>query len=160
MVRLEFDFGEYEHQLPNGLSADFGHICARVMETEQLDFDCEISISFVDEAQIQELNADYRGIDKTTDVLSFPMMEKQELFDLQKAPLTSPLLLGDIIICFPVAQLQAVEYVHSLRRELCFLCCHSMLHLLGYDHMTAQEMVAMEEKQRTVLESLGITREE
>ena len=112
----------------------------------------EVYITVCTAERIRELNAGYRGVDKVTDVLSFPMDD----FDIPDGPRE----LGDIIICLEKAVSQAKEYGHSLRRELCFLCVHSALHLLGYDHENGeQERIEMEKLQDAILDSLGITRE-
>ena len=112
------------------------------------------------------MNTEFREIHAPTDVLSFPMIpfetpadyaiveEDQSYFDLD----TDELLLGDIMISVDKVFAQAEEYGHSVTREFCFLVAHSMLHLLGYDHMTPEEAVVMENKQRTALDELGITR--
>ena len=113
-----------------------------------------------------QVNTEFREIAAPTDVLSFPMIpfetpadyaiveEDQSYFDLD----TDELLLGDIMISVDKVFAQAEEYGHSVTREFCFLVAHSMLHLLGYDHMTPEEAVVMENKQRTALDELGITR--
>ena len=92
----------------------------------------------------------YRGIDRATDVLSFPMFD----FDTPELPA----LLGDVILSVPRAQAQAKEYGHSFEREMCFLAAHAALHLIGYDHEDEQERERMEARQREVLSSLGIER--
>ena len=121
---------------------------------EGLDPDnCEISFSFVSEDEIRELNAFYRDKDSVTDVLSFPQYD-----DLSELDDDMELCLGDVVICSDVARRQAEEYGHSLKRELCFLCAHSALHLLGYDHETEEEREEMEAKQREILDALGIKR--
>jgi len=113
---------------------------------------CEVCITVCGEERIRELNAGYRGIDRVTDVLSFPMDD----FDIKGGPR----MLGDIFICIERAKAQSKEYGHSLRRELCFLCVHSALHLLGYDHENGEdERLIMEKLQDEILDSLGITRE-
>ena len=128
----------------------------------------EISLSFVSEVEIQEMNRIHRNVDAVTDVLSFPMFEAGELAEAaeraaqkQKEPesVEPYLLLGDVVICEAQARRQAEEYGHSLRREFAFLVAHSMLHLLGYDHMTPEEAAVMEAKQEEVLQRLGITRD-
>ncbi|MBR4799292.1 MAG: rRNA maturation RNase YbeY, partial [Clostridia bacterium] len=101
---------------------------------------------------IRKLNREHRGIDKATDVLSFPMFE----FGTPEVPT----LLGDIVISRDTAYRQAKEYGHSPRREFCFLAAHSALHLLGYDHESETEREEMEAKQEEILNKLGITREQ
>ncbi len=109
----------------------------------------EVSLSIVDDREMHELNLRYRGVDRTTDVLSFPLEEERP---------KEPCLLGDIIVSAPMAQQQAQEYGHSLLREMSFLVVHGTLHLLGYDHMTPAEDAEMQRLQEEVLSSLGITR--
>lgn len=109
-----------------------------------------LELTFCGDEEIRELNRLYRSIDKATDVLSFPMLE----FDMPNVYVS----LGSIVISVETARRQAVEYGHSLRRELCFLAVHSALHLLGYDHEDDKEREEMERMQREILDSLGITR--
>ena len=110
----------------------------------------ELNLTICDNEYIREINREYRNIDKETDVLSFPMMD----FDTPEITV----MLGDIIISYEKAVSQAEEYCHSIKRELCFLCCHSALHLLGYDHETDDERTEMEQKQKEILERLNIKR--
>ncbi len=110
----------------------------------------EVNLTICDNEYIREINREYRSTDRATDVLSFPMMD----FD---TPDTT-VMLGDIIISYEKAVSQADEYGHSVKRELCFLCCHSALHLLGYDHETDNEQLEMEAKQKEILERLNIKR--
>ncbi|MBC8590764.1 rRNA maturation RNase YbeY [Wansuia hejianensis] len=117
------------------------------LDVERKDKNYEISISFVDNHEIRELNKEYRGIDKETDVLSFPIDED----------LIIPVpLLGDIIISVEKAIEQAEEYGHSLERELAYLTAHSMFHLMGYDHMNKEEKEIMRGKEKIVMKNLGL----
>ena len=102
---------------------------------ENITEDAELSISFVDEEEIQAINRDYRDKDKVTDVISFSLEEDEPEIE----GLDMPRVLGDIIICLEVAKEQAESYNHSLSRELGFLALHGFLHLLGYDHMTEED---------------------
>ena len=116
--------------------------------------------------RIQEANRNFRQIDRVTDVLSFPMQpfpapakyDFLEEADDAFHPETGELLLGDILICIPRMLEQAEEFGHGVKREYAFLIAHSMLHLLGYDHMTPEEAAVMEAKQNQVLNELKITR--
>lgn len=129
--------------------------CTRTsLEEEEIDDDAEVSVTLVDNARIREMNAEFRDIDKETDVLSFPMGD--ESFDVN--PDNDAILLGDIVISLEKAQAQAEEYGHSFRREAAFLITHSLFHLLGYDHITPEDEAEMFAKQERVLEKLGITR--
>ncbi len=131
-------------------------ICtAAALEEEGISDDAEVSVTLADNARIRELNKEFRDIDKETDVLSFPMGD-EEGFEVD--PDNDAVLLGDIVISLEKAQTQAEEFGHSFRREVAFLLTHSLFHLLGYDHMTADEEKEMFSKQEKVLQKLGITR--
>ncbi len=127
------------------------------LEEEGIEDDAEVSVTLVDNDAIRELNNEHRGIDRATDVLSFPMGDG-EYFEVN--PDTDAVLLGDIVISLERAFEQAQEYGHSYRREVAFLITHSLFHLLGYDHVNSEEEEkVMFGKQEKVLEKLGITRE-
>lgn len=135
-------------------------VCQTVLDMEEWDFDAEISITFTDNENIREINRDYRNIDRATDVLSFPMLDFSEEIDFELEAEDGKVMLGDIVISLERAEEQAQELNHSLRRELAFLVAHSMLHLLGYDHVDDPEGErTMIEKQDSVLGKLGITRD-
>lgn len=124
---------------------------------DEFDTECEVSLSIVNDEEIKEINSNFRNIDKSTDVLSFPQID----YDLDETVMTNEkdeIVLGDIIISIDTAKRQAEEFGHSLKRELCFLTVHSMLHLLGYDHMTEDEEKEMFAKQKEILEKAGIGR--
>jgi probable rRNA maturation factor len=126
------------------------------LELEKFDGPAEISVSFVDNEQIHSLNKEYRNIDKPTDVLSFPLGENGEY---DRNPETGAALLGDIVISMEKAIEQAEEYGHTLQREIGYLTVHSMLHLMGYDHVDGGvEAVRMREKEENVLTNLGLKR--
>lgn len=125
------------------------------LKTENFTNNVEISLSIVDNKEIKKLNSIHRNIDKETDVLSFPMLDE---FNNIENNMLHPILLGDIIISIDKAMTQAKDYGHSLERELCFLTVHSMLHLLGYDHMDKDEEKTMFEKQDIILNNLNIRR--
>ena len=141
-------------------------VVQKVLDMEGCPYDAQVNLVLTDNEEIQRVNTEFREIAAPTDVLSFPMIpfetpadnaiveEDQSYFDLD----TDELLLGDIRISVDKVFAQAEEYGHSVTREFCFLVAHSMLHLLGYDHMTPEEAVVMENKQRTALDELGITR--
>ncbi len=135
-------------------------VCQTVLDMEEWDFDAEISFTFTDNENIREINRDYRNIDRATDVLSFPMLDFSEEIDFELEAEDGKVMLGDIVISLERAEEQAQELNHSLRRELAFLVAHSMLHLLGYDHVDDPEGErTMIEKQDSVLGKLGITRD-
>lgn len=107
-----------------------------VLTQEKFPYAAEISVSFVDDETIHDRNREYRGVDKPTDVLSFPLTSgKPESEDV----VDGSVMLGDIVISGDTARRQATEYGHSIEREVCFLTVHSMLHLLGYDHEQSAE---------------------
>lgn len=138
-------------------------VCDKVMAMEECDFSAEISITFVDNEEIRKINKEHRGIDKATDVLSFPMLEFDENGIAEGAELDSDgdfVMLGDIVISLERAREQSEEFGHSFMREVAFLTAHSMLHLLGYDHVDDIEGERiMCAKQEEALTALGITRD-
>lgn len=136
-------------------------VCVRVLESEECEFDAEISVTFTDNEQIRVINNEQRGIDRATDVLSFPMLEFDEDGNADADYETDGeyVILGDIVISLERAREQSNEYGHSFIREVAFLTAHSMLHLLGYDHVNSEEEERiMCEKQEAVLTSLKIMR--
>ena len=114
---------------------------------------CEVSFSFADEEEIRRLNAAYRDKDAVTDVLSFPQYD-----DLRELDNEEEICLGDVVICGRVARRLAEEYGHSFERELLYLFVHSILHLLGYDHMEEEEKRQMRIREEYVMEKIGLTR--
>ena len=135
----------------------FNDVIEESLRYEEFDPQCEISLSIVNNEEIQEINKQYRDIDAPTDVLSFPLLtfEEGEQADVNE---NDEIMLGDIIISIEKAISQAEEYGHGLKRELAFLTAHSMLHLMGYDHMEDDEREEMFEKQEAILNNLGIRR--
>lgn len=130
-------------------------VIAESLKYEGVSDNCEISVTIVDNEEIHSINLKHRGIDRPTDVLSFP------LIDFEKETLPddgSKIYLGDIIISIEKAEEQAKEYGHSLDREIGFLTAHSMLHLLGYDHMAEDEEKIMFKKQEEILNNLNLRR--
>ena len=115
----------------------------------------EVSVTLTNDAYIHEINRQYRGVDRPTDVISFALMESEEP-EILDDPAGD--VLGDLVISLERTRAQAEEYGHSYLRELSFLTVHGMLHLLGYDHMEEAERAEMEEEQRHVMEALGIGR--
>ena len=115
---------------------------------------CAVSVTFTDKDGIKELNRDYRGVDSVTDVLSFPQYD-----DFEEIPEEGEILLGDVVICRERAAEQAREFGHSLDREMIYLFTHSILHLLGYDHMEEEEKREMRLKEEEVMDFLGLSRE-
>lgn len=122
---------------------------------EHIDGEAELSVTFVDKVEIQEINKMYRDKDKVTDVISFALEEDEP----EITGLDMPRVLGDIIICTDVANEQAESYGHSFERELGFLALHGFLHLLGYDHMNEQDEKEMFGCQDQILNAYGLTRD-
>ena len=145
-------------KIPVGIRLLIRRCCQAVLATERFEQDAEVSVSFVSNKEIRNLNKVYRNKDKETDVLSFPLTSE----DGKKAinAETGFVLLGDVVISLETAVRQADMYGHSLEREVGFLTVHSMLHLLGYDHETSPlDERIMREKEEAVLEKLGISRD-
>lgn len=156
-VKVIISNEQKEADVPRGIRLLIRRCCNAVLQQENFGADAEVSITFVDNEAIHELNARYRNVDRETDVLSFPLGENgvyDENLD------TGAKLLGDIVISIPKAMEQAKEYNHSLQREIGFLTVHSMLHLLGYDHEDGGlEQVRMREKEEQVLTAIGLKRD-
>lgn len=133
------------------------HLLEFVAEEENVAKGAELSITIVNNEEIQKINRDYRGKDQPTDVISFALEEMGEGEVVVKGD-NLPVALGDIIISLEKAKEQAEEYGHSFQRELGFLAVHGFLHLLGYDHMTKEEEKIMFTKQKELLEKYGLHR--
>lgn len=143
-------------------------VCEAVLEAEACPYEAQVNLVLTDDAGIKEINKEARGIDRATDVLSFPNVdfEKEGVFDIQEDweadcfdPDTGELILGDIMISVDKVREQAESYGHSEKREFAFLVAHSMLHLCGYDHMEEDEAREMERRQEEILTGLNITRD-
>ncbi|KGF15502.1 heat-shock protein [Peptostreptococcus sp. MV1] len=143
------DFAKLDQDFMDKIEA----VMLEVLAYEDYDDDYEVSLSFVTNDEIRDINREYRNIDKVTDVLSFPMYDGQEV-DVDFGQIS----LGDIVISIERASEQAKDFGHSLEREICFLVCHSMFHLLGYDHMEENDAIDMHAREEAVLGKLGITR--
>ena len=136
------------------------------LDYEECPYEAEVNLLLTMNEEIREMNARFREIDRATDVLSFPMVDYNEPGNfefLEEAdeyfhPESGELMLGDIVISKEKVLSQTEEYGHSPKREYAFLIAHSMLHLMGYDHMEEEERVCMETRQNEILERLGITR--
>ncbi len=166
-MRLIFD---KESELKNVWADKLREAAEICLANEGITKYSEISVSFVSEEEIRKLNREYRENDSVTDVLSFPMFEAGELAAMSARVASERealgdtgedgfyMPLGDVVICEEQARKQAEEYGHSYEREVVYLFVHSVLHLLGYDHMEPDEAAVMEAKQAKALEDLGITR--
>lgn len=145
-------------KVPTGVRLLVRRCCHAVLINEGFEGSAEISVKFVSDDEIHELNREYRNVDRSTDVLSFPLGENG-VYDINND--TGAKMLGDIVISIDHAVMQAEQYGHSLEREIGFLTVHSMLHLLGYDHENGGlEAVRMREREETTLTQLGLKRNE
>ena len=156
--------GELELDLPCKELAE--KVINAALDYVDCPYEAEVNLLLTMNDEIQEMNKNFRSIDRPTDVLSFPMIDYEEagnfdfLEDVMDAfhPESGELMLGDIVISKEKVISQAEEYGHSIEREYAFLIAHSMLHLFGYDHMEDDERIIMEQKQREILEVLEIVR--
>ena len=154
---------EEEVPAPAGLAVRLEEAVNAALDAEGVDVPCVVEVCLTDDEGIHQTNLDMRGVDAPTDVLSFPMFElepgekpRAEWAD----PDTDKVLLGDMMISLERARAQAAEYGHSLEREVCYLAVHSVLHLLGYDHLDEGPMKQqMRAREEAILGRLGITRE-
>lgn len=144
-------------KIPVGIRLLIRRSCNAVLDNEKFTDDAEVSVSFVNDNEIHRLNYEYRNVDRPTDVLSFPLGENG-VYDINNE--TGAYMLGDIVISMQTALKQAKLYGHSLEREIGFLTVHSMLHLLGYDHINGGvEARNMRETEEQILDNLGISRQ-
>lgn len=143
-----------EITVPDELLQLVESVVTESLRSEGYNTDAEVGLIFVDDNYIRSLNAEYRGIDKPTDVLSFALNEGEDMPEDEAAED----LLGDIVISLPTAQRQAEEYGHSFAREVAYLTAHGSLHLLGYDHMTEEDRQVMRQKEEAIMNRLNITR--
>jgi len=154
-MELIVDNRQKKINISNELTKQIEEVVLECLRYEEYDEDYEVSLSFVDNEEIHRLNKEYRSVDRPTDVLSFPLLDDEFDFDIdfeEKA-------LGDIVISLEKALEQSEEYKHSFEREVCFLVCHSMFHLMGYDHDNEENTKEMRKKEEDVLDKLGIIRE-
>lgn len=156
-LKVQISNRQKDVKIPSGIRLLIRRCCHAVLAAEQFGDSAEVSVSFVNNEQIRQLNNEFRQKDAATDVLSFPLGQ-DGVYDRNLE--TGALQLGDIVISIEKAVEQARIYGHSLQREIGFLTVHSMLHLLGYDHESGGlEMVRMREKEESVLSSLGLQRD-
>ena len=158
---------ETERKLGFDEEALIRRVCEAALEAENCPFEAEVDVLLTDDESIRVINREERGIDRATDVLSFPALELPAPGDFSRVeedpmlfhPETGELLLGDMVISLDKVVSQAAEYGHSEERELAFLAAHSMYHLMGYDHEEEEDRLAMEARQEALLQHLGITRD-
>ena len=155
-IKVNIENQQKAIKVPTGVRMLIRRCCHAVLELEQFEGSAEVDVSLVDNEQICAINREQRNIDMPTDVLSFPLGENG-VYD--QNPATGAYMLGDIVISLERAAAQAEEYGHSFRREVGYLTVHSMLHLLGYDHVDGGlEAVRMREKEEAVMLSVGLPR--
>lgn len=160
---------ETDKTLPFEAEEVAGKVIVEALDLENCPYEVSVNVLLTDDQGIHAMNKQYRGIDRPTDVLSFPNVDYENPSDFTGIedmaedyfdPESGELCLGDIVISVDKVYAQAEEYGHTPRREYAFLIAHSMLHLLGYDHMEPDEAAVMEQKQEEILNRLGITRNE
>lgn len=157
---------EYGKDWPFSPEELASQVIEKCLDYEKCPYEAQVSLLLINAEEMHRMNREYRGIDRPTDVLSFPMLNYETPGDFSKVeedpdsfePDSGELLLGDIVINGDQVYTQAEEYGHSVKREFAFLIAHSMLHLMGYDHMSPEEAQLMEGRQREILGQLGINR--
>lgn len=155
-IRVDIENRQKAVKIPTGLRMLIRRCCHAVLDLEGMDGSAQVDVTLVDNQQIHQINLEQRGIDAPTDVLSFPLGENGE-FDID--PETGDKLIGNIVLSLEQAQRQAEEFGHSFNREVGYLTVHSMLHMLGYDHVAGGlEAVHMREKEETVMSRIGLSR--
>ncbi len=152
-VRVIITDNQKKVRIPTGLRMQIRRACTAVLREENFEASAEVSVTFVDNEEIRRLNEQFRNIDRETDVLSFPMGENGE-YDTDYE--TGYKILGDVVISLEKAWEQAHSFGHSFEREVCYLSVHSMLHLLGYDHMNAKDKAIMRMKEEEVMTKIGL----
>lgn len=164
MTELFIENSQDRVEISRELEDTLKRVCEKTLSYEKCDFNAEISISIVDNEEIKRLNYEFRGKDMPTDVLSFPILEfdqDRNIIDSEFDTDGENIVLGDIVISAERAKEQAKSFGHSFLREVSFLTVHSMLHLLGYDHVDDPEGEReMCRKQEEILRLLNITRDE
>ena len=155
-IKVNIENKQKTVKVPTGVRLLIRRCCHAVLQHEGFEGSAEVDVSLVDNGRIHEINLEQRNIDAPTDVLSFPLGENG-VYD--KNPATGAYMLGDIVISVEKAQAQAEEFGHTFQREVGYLTVHSMLHLLGYDHVQGGiEAVRMREKEEAVMLSIGLPR--
>ena len=158
---------EVEADFPFDAEAVGREVIETALSIAGVPYEAEVDLTLTDDEAIHELNRTYRSIDRATDVLSFPLIEYPSAGDFSEledcddffSPESGEAMLGDIVISVDHVREQAESFGHSLKREYAFLICHSMLHLMGYDHMEDDERIEMEAEQKRIMEALQINRD-
>ena len=156
-LKIYFENDQKKHSIKYKMQMLIRHTILETLDYEGMENDAEVSVTFVDDDGIRELNNRFRGMDKPTDVLSFPLLDYE---GESEEPFFDELChnLGDIVISLERAMAQANEFGHSFEREVAFLTAHSMLHLLGYDHELSEEDDAdMRRRQNDIMDRLGLS---
>ena len=156
-LKIYFENDQRKHAIKYKMQMLIRHTILETLDYEGMENDAEVSVTFVDDEGIRELNNKFRGMDKPTDVLSFPLLDYE---GESEEPFFDELChnLGDIVISLERAMAQANEFGHSFEREVAFLTAHSMLHLLGYDHELSEEDDAdMRRRQNDIMDRLGLS---
>ena len=157
-IKVVIDNKQKTVKVPTGIRLLMRRCCHAVLQLESFEGSAQVDISIVDNEQIRTINKEHRQIDSATDVLSFPLGENN-VYDID--PATGAKLLGDIVLSIEQAGIQAERYGHSLQREVGYLTVHSMLHLLGYDHVGGGlPAVRMREREEAVMMQVGLPRGE
>ena len=146
---MELDFTSINEDF-NNYEEIYSYLIEKAFKVLNLSFDPVVSVSFIDNEEIHKINKEYRKIDRPTDVISFAFLDNEDRAKEYASGM--PVILGDIYISLDKASEQAKEYGHSMKRELCFLFVHGLLHLLGYDHMTKEDEEIMFPLQDKILE--------
>lgn len=156
-------------KIDNKLEEKLKNVIEFTLKEEEVEIKCEVSLLFVDNKEIRDINNDTRNIDRETDVLSFPMLDYEdkkvfkEIYKEYKFSQSDfdgdELVLGDIVLSLEKALEQSIEFNHSFEREASYLVVHSVLHLLGYDHMEEDDKLIMRKREEEILNKLNITRE-
>ena len=166
-MTLNFEDEYEELALPFAAEKLAAQVVGHSLEYENCPYEAEVNLLLTSDEEIHKMNREFRGIDRATDVLSFPMLEYERPADFDSIeeagddcfhPDSGELMLGDIVISKDRVLAQAEAYGHSAKREFAFLTAHSMLHLMGYDHMEPEEAARMERKQSEILAQMNIRR--
>ncbi|KIR01881.1 metal-dependent hydrolase [Lachnospiraceae bacterium TWA4] len=166
-IEIEKEIDKMPDQFDFDWEAVIKEVILAAIDYEECPYEAEVSVTITNEEGIHQINKEFRDIDRSTDVLSFPMVNYEEPGNFDHVeddemecfnPETGELVLGDIVLCVEKILEQAENYNHSVKRELAFLTAHSMFHLFGYDHMEDDERIVMEKRQSDLLEQLGISR--
>lgn len=152
---MQFDIVNEWGELDEAWLKRLDEILPLYEEQQGLPHDLVIGLTFTGDDEIRAINNEYRGIDRATDVLSFPLYERDDEIELLEGELAP---FGDIVLSVPHAQAQAAEYGHSVEREVCYLIVHGLMHLAGYDHIEADDKAEMRAEEEKLLGAIGVTR--